>query len=125
VEGRRASRYRLDLPVTFSWTGLAGRPCQGVGFTRDISSVAMFVRTGDCPPSDAIVHCEVMLPRFRNSACLHLKAFGRVLRVENAEAMDFHGFAVYGDMLLLWQELCGARERAVAVEALETEGLVN
>jgi hypothetical protein len=107
MQERSPVRYHLDLPVTFRWTEKDGSAYLGVGFTRDISAVAMFVVTADCPPCDALVHCDVMLPRVRNGSRMQIKSCGRVLRSECApgDSNGGYGFAIFGDMLLLCREL--------------------
>jgi hypothetical protein len=106
MEKRNPVRYRLDLPVTFRWTEKDGSAYLGVGFTRDISAVAMFVVTRDCPPPDALVHCDVMLPRVRDGSRMQIKSCGQVLRSERAGyGNGGYGFAIFGDMLLLCREL--------------------
>jgi len=109
VEMRKAVRYRLDLPVTFRWTAASGGDCLGMGFTRDISSTAMFVLCEHCPPADAYISCEVMLSRPENRGYCQIIGSGRVLRSEQNGQRRGCGFALLGDMLLLDSELIDAR----------------
>lgn len=105
MQSRNLIRYALDLPVTFRWCNAAGRAQSGAGFTRDISSAAMFVITTDVPPEDAEVACEVMLPQFRAATSMQISTHGRVLRMEHGLDLRHRGFAVRGNMLLLCSNL--------------------
>jgi hypothetical protein len=105
MELRKAVRYRLDLPVTYRWTGPSGSARLGMGFTRDISSAAMFVLCDHCPPPDAVVSCEVMLSRPESQGYCQIIAAGRVLRTEKNPQRRVFGFALLGDMLMLNSEI--------------------
>lgn len=111
VDLRKAVRYRLDLPVTYRWAAEPGEDRLGMGFTRDISSSALFVFSEQCPPPDAYVSCEVMLPRLQGSGYCQIIAAGRVIRTEQDLRPRVHGFALSGDMLLLSSELAELREQ--------------
>jgi len=113
VELRKAVRYRLDLPVTYRWTGPSGRARLGMGFTRDISSAAMFVLCKHCPPTDAVVSCEVMLSRPNTHGYCQIIASGRVLRTEKNPQRRVFGFALLGDMLMLSSEIFDALEQGL------------
>jgi hypothetical protein len=111
VELRKAVRYRLDLPVTYRWAAELGEDRLGMGFTRDISSSALFVFSEQCPPPDAYVSCEVMLPRLQGPGFCQIIATGRVVRIEQDVQPRVYGFALSGDMLLLSSELAELREK--------------
>jgi hypothetical protein len=118
VDLRRAVRYRLDLPVTFRWSVEFGGDCIGMGFTRDISSSALFVFSEQCPPPDVYVSCEVMLPRLQGPGYCQIIAKGRVVRTEQDLQPRIHGFALAGDMLMLSSELAELREKGTGNELL-------
>lgn len=124
MELRKAVRYRLDLPVTYRWTGPSGRARLGMGFTRDISSAAMFVLCDHCPPADAVVSCEVMLSRPQSQGYCQIIASGRVLRTENHHRRVF-GFALLGDMLMLNSEVFDALEQGLQGSSLSGSTLNN
>ena len=119
MELRKAVRYRLDLPVTFRWAATSGGDGLGMGFTRDISSAAMFVLCENCPPQDALVSCEVMLAHPESQGYCQIFAHGRVLRTEENPQRHAFGFALLGDMVMLNSELMEQRQRAEFHSGLE------
>ena len=125
VELRKAVRYRLDLPVTYRWTGSSGRARLGMGFTRDISSAAMFVLCEQCPPANAVVSCEVMLSRPHSHGYCQIIASGRVLRTEKNPHRRVFGFALFGDMLMLSSEIFDAVEQSLKGSSLSTDCKLN
>ena len=110
---RKAVRYRLDLPVTFRWLAPSGADRLGMGFTRDISSLALFVHCEQCPPEDSYVRCEVMLSRPQSQGYCQIIACGRVLRTEQHSQRHVFGFALLGDMVMLQSEILESREQTV------------
>lgn len=116
LELRKAVRYSLDLPVTFRWPAPSGQDHLGVGFTRDISSAALFVLSEQCPPRDAYVSCEVMLARPSAQRYCQLFASGRVLRIELNSLRRVFGFALLSDVVMLDSELLEARSQALGVD---------
>lgn len=108
VELRKVVRYRLDLPVTFRWAAPSGASRLGMGFTRDISSSAIFVFCEHCPPENARVSCEVMVSRPEGQGYCQIIASGRVLRTEQNPQRRVFGFALLGDIVLLNSELLEA-----------------
>jgi hypothetical protein len=82
-----------------------------MGFTRDISSTAMFVLCEQCPPADAYISCEVMLSRPESQGYCQIIGSGRVLRTEQNVQRRGCGFALLGDMLILDSELFEARSQ--------------
>lgn len=111
MEMRKEVRYRLDLPVTYRWSDPSGGNRLGVGFTRDISSAAMFVLCERCPPQDAYLNCEVMLSRPQGQGYCQIIASGRVLRTEQNLRRRVSGFALLGDMVMLSSERLEALEK--------------
>lgn len=108
VELRKVVRYRLDLPVTFRWAAPGGESHLGMGFTRDISSSAIFVFCEHCPHENAQVSCEVMVSRPGGQGYCQIIASGRVLRTEQNIQRRVFGFALLGDIVLLNSELLEA-----------------
>lgn len=106
VEQRKFGRYRLDLPVSFMWRDAQGECEQGAGFTYDISMAGMFVVSDRCPPADAQVWCEVMLPRsYGRDTIRRLRVAGPALHRKTSGA-DEHptGFVIHGSPFLLVDE---------------------
>lgn len=89
-------RYQLGAPAIFSWQSAQHKRMQGEGVTRDISPLGAFVFTPTCPPVEATIQIEVLLPPLTQAkATTRIKAEGRVLRVEpNHEKGVAGGFAV-------------------------------
>ena len=89
-------RYQLGAPAIFSWQSAQHKRMQGEGVTRDISPLGAFVFTPTCPPVEATIQIEVLLPPLTQAkATTRIKAEARVLRVEpNHEKGVASGFAV-------------------------------
>src|SRR3989440_4676656 len=62
LKKRRAVRYKLCLPVIFKWTDERGRPVQEGGFTRDISTLGLYISCLKLPPTQTALVLEVLLP---------------------------------------------------------------
>ena len=77
VERRHASRYRLQLPVLFSWADDQHTRIQA-GFTRDISVQGLFVTCAVVPPLRTAVNLELLLPTVRPDNAI--RAEGHVVR---------------------------------------------
>ena len=86
-----------------------------MGFTRDISSAALFVLCEHCPPQDAYVSCEVMLSRPQGQGYCQILASGRVLRTERNTQRRGFGFALLSDMVMLDSELLEGRSQVPGV----------
>jgi hypothetical protein len=122
LELRSMMRYRLDLPMTFRWRDAQGREQIGAGFTHDVSAVSIFVFSSDLPPLNGLLHCEVKLPRLRETGCVPVIVSGRVIRVAGGSNWRQHGFVVRGEMLRLCSEVSLERSEDVddAYDALES-----
>jgi hypothetical protein len=73
----------MTAPVVFRWHGPDDRYFQGEGATRDVSVDSLFVMTPTCPPANALVHMEVILPLSGGAAKAHMKADMTVQRVDH------------------------------------------
>ena len=95
MERRRDIRYRLGVPVVFSWESSKGKRLQGEGSTRDLSVAGAFVYTSTCPAPDANVLMDVLLPHLHQTApAVTMQMEARVLRVEHPpEGTGRSGFA--------------------------------
>ncbi len=70
---------------------------QGEGITRDISVVGVFVLTATCPPTNAVVQMEVLLPISDGESKVRMKSDMTVLRVEQDIAdTKRSGFSAFG-----------------------------
>jgi hypothetical protein len=98
VEMRKAVRYRLQLPVLFSWSDSEGKVKKSGGFTRDISTRGLYIVAETSPRAGAALECEVLLPISKNTRLggVRLVAMGNVVR--SGGGNEHHGFAVAGDL---------------------------
>ena len=94
---RKHNRYRLELPVIFSWEGVHMRR-RGTGLTRDVSTVGAFVFTESLPPLEADIKLKAILPRSPSAIQpVQIYSKGRVVRVTPAAGDEARGgFAVVG-----------------------------
>ncbi len=102
AERRRSKRYRISATVIFRWNGPNEKPFQGQGSTRDMSVDAVFVLTATCPPENAVVHVEVILPLSDGASKARMKADMTVLRVDHEiDGVSRSGFSAMGNGFLL------------------------
>lgn len=96
MEMRRELRYRLDVPVLFSWGSAHQKRLQGEGITRDISVLSAYIVTPTSPPVDALVQVEVVLPSLAGmTSMIRIQGDARVIRVDHpARSQGENGFAV-------------------------------
>jgi len=87
VEQRRAIRFTLHARVNYSWKDRSGRNQEGVGHTRDISILGVFVVCLSPPSVGAPVGLEIHLPPLERNALEHLRleAKGKVTRVAHSD----------------------------------------
>ncbi|HUI72282.1 MAG TPA: hypothetical protein VL354_17305, partial [Spirochaetia bacterium] len=62
-ERRKHNRYRLEVPVVFSWRDGNRERHEGVGLTRVLSTHGAFVLTATPPPLNACIALKVLIPR--------------------------------------------------------------
>jgi hypothetical protein len=96
-ERRKVIRYRLSVPVVFSWASARRDRFRGEGSTRDISSIGAYILTPTSPPVDAEVNVEIMLsaPLGTNKAWITGKVRVRRVTHENTKHGQ-SGFSVVG-----------------------------
>lgn len=95
-------RYRLSVPVVFSWMSAQGNRFRGEGSTRDISAVGAYILTPTSPPVDAAVKVEIMVSAVIGSTKARIKGRMRVQRVKHEVTKSGKsGFSVVGR----WDEL--------------------
>ena len=73
----------MSTSVIFYWKGPDNGRFQGEGVTRDMSVAGVFVLTATCPPANAVVQMEVLLPISDGASKARMKADMMVLRVEH------------------------------------------
>jgi len=95
-ERRKATRYRLQLPVLFSWHEGDEIRTRG-GFTRDVSVQGIFVTSSAAPPLRTAVNVELLLPPSLGQVPENIiKAQGFVVRV--CGRTEIPGFVVAADL---------------------------
>jgi hypothetical protein len=73
----------MSTAVVFYWNGPDRERFQAEGATRDISVNGVFVLTGICPPANALIQMEVLLPVSDGASKARMKSEMTVLRVEH------------------------------------------
>jgi hypothetical protein len=102
AERRRAKRYRMSTAVVFHWSGPGNKRFRGEGATRDMSVDSVFVLTATCPPANAVVHMEVVLPLSDSSSKAEMRAEMLVMRVDHDVAgINRSGFSAVGKGFML------------------------
>lgn len=86
---RKAKRYRLSVPVYFSWHHHDGRLLQLGGITRDISMRGVFFLTGAQINVGTNLELEVVIPTLNgHGRGMTLRGEGKALRVESIGAVE-------------------------------------
>jgi hypothetical protein len=87
----------MHASVIFRWKGPNNERFQGEGATRDISVNGVFVLTAICPPANAVIQVEVLLPVSDGASKTRMKSDMAVLRVEHGIAdTKRSGFSAIG-----------------------------
>jgi hypothetical protein len=96
MERRRAIRYPMQVPASFSWEGEQGIVVRGEGRTRNISEKGVFVDAAICPPIGSSVELHFSLPSLPDSERrMHVQHTGETLRLEGTEQGEHSGgFAI-------------------------------
>lgn len=102
---RKFLRYRVGIPVIYSWKDKNGRPQRAKGLARDLSAGGLFLVSRMTPPEGVLISFEAFLPPLGPGAPpLRMQGEGRVLRVESAVEGDSEqqdGFAAVSDSVVL------------------------
>jgi len=91
ADRRQASRYRLQLPVLFTWADDREVHTQG-GFTRDISVNGLLIVCPLAPPPRTTMRIEVLLPGLGHMPENSIRARGQVVRA--FESNKWRGVAI-------------------------------
>jgi len=94
VQPRKYNRYRLEVPVIFSWKDAQEIREQGVGLTHDLSVRGAFIFATRPPPLNAEIKLKVYLPERSGVRPQRIYGHGQVVRVEPAHGRYHAGFAV-------------------------------
>ena len=104
IERRRAIRYPLQLPATFSWEDQEGIVRQGEGHTRNISEKGAFVHAAILPPIGSAVELHFSLPALSNSGRkMHVQHKGKTLRLGSTEQGDHCGGFAIMSRKIVWR----------------------
>jgi len=88
--------------VTFTWEEPQGSICREEGFTRDISVRGVYIYATTCPPPDAVVQVDIILPQMSRRQGSMVRGKLRTLRVEQDPWPDKrNGFSATGKGLTL------------------------
>jgi hypothetical protein len=103
---RNFVRYRLEVPVTFSWKDKRGVRQQEKGYARDLSAGGAYLLAPSCPPVGTPFEFEAFLPPLDQAArTLRMQGEGKVLRIDGAvevEGQEWKGFAAVSGSFALW-----------------------
>ena len=96
IERRRAIRYPLQVPASFSWVDEERILRNGEGQTRNIGEKGAFVDAAVCPPIGSTVEVHFSLPALSDSGRgMHVQHTGEVLRLEGTKhGAQIDGFAI-------------------------------
>lgn len=100
---QKHNRYRLRVPVIFSWQDGQEGQRKAVGLTRDISLTGAFVLTTSPPPLGANIRLKGFLPAVPGAVqTLQIYGNGLVVRVERPhDSQTQGGFEVAGRPFVL------------------------
>jgi len=102
-ERRKHKRYRLEVPVIFSWRDARHARHKGIGLTRVVSTHGACILTATPPPLKAKIELKVFFPRVGAAAVpMRFHGEGKVIRVEALKhPVARAGFAVAGKAFAL------------------------
>jgi hypothetical protein len=110
-ELRKHRRYRIAVPVTFSWRDAGGAQFDGNGITRDISTAGVYVCTNTAPCVGVIVQTEILLDRQAVAPKMRMEVVGHVVRVESQAVQA--GFAMAAHDAVVFDPPAEARDCSV------------
>jgi hypothetical protein len=111
LKKRKAVRYKLCLPVIFKWTDERGRPVQEGGFTRDISTVGLYISCPNLPPIQTLLALEILLPPNKKVLSERLKLEATVEIVRVGTDAEEQGFAAVGELTMRGSQYQGRKRR--------------
>jgi hypothetical protein len=101
-ERRKSRRYRLRLPVLFSWLDDDGVLQSGNGCSGDISSRGIYVHSKCAPPRGRSVEVNIFLPQpAQEIRAAEIHAKGHVTRVDRDVRSEVCGFAAMNRTVLI------------------------
>jgi hypothetical protein len=104
IERRRAIRYPLQLPASFSWEDEQGIARQGEGHTRNISEKGAFVEAAIVPPIGSSVELHFSLPALSDSGRqMRVLHTGETIRLEGTEQGERGGGFAITSREIVWR----------------------
>jgi hypothetical protein len=105
-ERRKSKRFELRLAVVFSWRDDEGMVQSGEGWSSNISSRGIFVRTKCAPPLGASVEMNVFLPQpAHDIRAAEIHAKGQVSRIDRDPRAQVSGFAAINRTVLIRESM--------------------
>ena len=123
LKKRKAVRYKLCLPVIFKWTDERGRPVQEGGFTRDISTLGLYISCPKLPPIQTPLALEILLPPNKKVLSERLKLEATVEIVRVGTDAEEQGFAAVGELAMHGSQYQG-RKRRVSLNFSNTRSTI-
>ena len=103
AQRRKYNRYRLEVPVIFSWKDAQANRQEQVGLTRDLSARGAFVFAATSPPLNAHIIFNGFLMPGGQVLPAQMLGEGNVVRVEPAPGNALAGFALAGGRIVFRQ----------------------
>jgi hypothetical protein len=103
AQRRKSNRYRLEVPVIFSWKDAQANRQEQIGLTRDLSARGAFVMAATPPPLDAHIILNGFLTPGGQVLPSQMIGEGKVVRAEPATGNALAGFAVAGGRIVFRQ----------------------
>jgi hypothetical protein len=105
IERRRAIRYPLQFPTSFSWEDGEGIVRQGEGHTRNVSENGAFVEAAILPSIGSSVEMHFSLPSVPNAESkMYVQFTGETLRLEGTEQGKHSGGFAITSRKVVWHD---------------------
>jgi len=115
-ERRKGKRFRLRLAALFSWRDAQGRLQSGEGWSRNIGSRGIYVKTNTAPPVGTLLEMNIFLPELGykiHTAEIHAK--GQVARIDCELLGQACGFAAINQSIVI-REAIGFEKKKSSTE---------
>jgi hypothetical protein len=112
-ERRKGKRFRLRLAVLFSWRDAQGLLQSGEGWSRNIGSRGVYVRTNTAPPIGTLLEMNIFLPELGykiHTAEIHAK--GQVARIDCELIGQACGFAAVNQSIVIREAIGFEKKKA-------------
>ena len=110
-ERRKGKRFRLRLAALFSWRDAQGRLQSGEGWSRNIGSRGIYVKTNTAPPVGTLLEMNIFLPELGykiHTAEIHAK--GQVVRIDCELLGQACGFAAINQSIVIREAIGHSKE---------------